>query len=283
MQTPSFRTVIIGILGAFVAVGLVGGSLVLGERHQAEAAQIRADALAFEQEAEQQQAARARAAEEEAAQEEADRVRDAERQARRQRIADQRAAAEQAARDKAAEEQAAQERAARKAARQAAAQEAAEEKEAAEQAAKEEKAAAAVRHVIAGEMTVPDINGALAAHVGGYPGQPLDELGMNALNKLERMLDSLEQGKTYPCPGGSGGGLGDVVAGGVVKIQDGEGKVLATSALEGGLINMRGCTFTFSAKVPDADFYQVTITDRGALTFSRSDLEKSGWKVLARL
>jgi hypothetical protein len=106
---------------------------------------------------------------------------------------------------------------------------------------------------------------------------------MAALDKLGRMLDSLEQGKTYACPGGSGGGFDDVVAGGRVKIQDGDGRVLATSTLEGGLINMRGCTFTFSAEVPDADFYQVTITNRGALTFSRSDLQKSGWKVLARL
>jgi hypothetical protein len=272
VQTPSFRTVLIGIVGVLIVVGVVGGSLALGKQHRAEASRIRADALAFEQQAAQRQAARERAAAEQAAQEEVERARAAESRARRQRAADERAAAEQAAREQAAREQAAAERAARQAARQAAREE-----------ARAEAAAAAVRHPITGELTVPDIGGALVTQIGGQPGQALSEFEMPALKTFRRLLDSLEQGKTYPCPDGSGGGFSDIVAGGRVTIEDGAGKVLATTTLTGGLIDTRGCTFAFSAQVPDADVYRVAVTDRAGLTFSRSDLEANGWKVLARL
>ena len=75
----------------------------------------------------------------------------------------------------------------------------------------------------------------------------------------------------------------DVVAGGPVTIKDGAGAVLATTELVGGTLSARGCTFTFSAEVSDADFYQVAVTRRGSLNFSRTDLATTGWRVLARL
>jgi multidrug efflux pump subunit AcrA (membrane-fusion protein) len=276
VPTPSFRTFLIGIVGVLIAVGVVGGSLALGKQQRAEASQIRADALVFEQQAAQRQAARERAAAEQAAQDEVQRARAAESRARRQRAADERAAAEQAAREEAARQQTAAERAARKAAREAAREEAREE-------ARAEAAAAAVRHVITGELTVPDIGGALVTQIGGQPGQALSEFDLPARKKFRRLLDSLEQGRTYPCPDGSGGRFSDIVAGAQVTIEDGAGKVLATSTLTGGLIDPRGCTFTFSAEVSDADLYRVAVAQRGGLTFSRSDLEANGWKVLARL
>lgn len=259
MYRPPFRAVAIGVLGSLVVAALVWTVLAFGHRQQAEADRIRAEALAFAHEAAEQQAARERASEEQAA---------------RKQAAEERAARRQAAREQAAREKAARERAAEQQADGQALQ---------DQAADEQAAASVARHVVTGEMTVPDINGALVTQVGGYPGQPLSEFSMAQLNKMQRLIDSLTHGKTYPCPLGSGGGYSDVAAGGQVTVQDGEGTILATTTLAGGILNSRGCTFSFSTEVPDADFYQVTITHRGALTYSRTDLEANGWKVLAHL
>lgn len=132
-------------------------------------------------------------------------------------------------------------------------------------------------------MTVPDINGALVVQLGAYPGQPLSQLSGPQLDKLGVLIDSLTKGKTYPCPGGSGGGYDDIVAGAQVVVQDGAGSVLATSSLTGGRVNVKGCTFVFSVDVPDADFYQVTVTHRGALIYSRSDLTGDDWHVAGSL
>jgi hypothetical protein len=171
------------------------------------------------------------------------------------------------------------------AAAKAAAEKAAAEKAAAAKAAAEKAAAAkaAAVQVIKGKFTVPDINGALVTQVGGYPGQPLGDLTGQQLDKMGRLLDSLAEGKTYPCPGGSGGGFDDLVAGAQVVVEDGARTVLATSTLTGGVINTRGCTFTFKVQVPDADFYRVTVTHRGTLTYSRNQMVANGWRVTARL
>ena len=59
--------------------------------------------------------------------------------------------------------------------------------------------------------------------------------------------------------------------------------MLATATLTGGVLNAQGCTFSYSAQVPGADFYSVTVTHRGALTYSRSQMIASGWHVAAKL
>lgn len=261
MHTPPLRSIVVGFLGLLMTLALVALVLTIGDRHQAEASRIRADAQSFQELSAQRQAVREQAAEEQAAEEQAAESRAARKQAAREgrarEAARQQAAAEQAAEEKAAREQAAREKAARKAARS--------------------------RHLITGEMTVPDINGALVTQVGGRPGQPVSDFSLPQLKKLERLLTSLTEGRTYPCPGGAGGGFADVVAGGPVTIKDGAGAVLATTELVGGTLSARGCTFTFSAEVSDADFYQVAVTRRGSLNFSRTDLATTGWRVLARL
>ena len=137
--------------------------------------------------------------------------------------------------------------------------------------------------LIRGEFNVPDINGALITQVGGYPGQPLTTLSKPALDKLGRLLDTLNAGATYPCPGGSGGGYRDIVDGTPLLVEDGTGAVLATSHLERGRVTLRGCTFTYTVEVPDVEFYRITISHRGALTYSRSDLEAQNWRVATGL
>jgi hypothetical protein len=176
--------------------------------------------------------------------------------------------AAQAAADKARAERAAAKKAARVAKKKAAAEQAAADAAAAE---------AATRHHVSGAMTAPDINGALVTQVGGYPGEPLSSFDMKQLNTLESLLKSLKGGRTYPCPGGAGGGYNDIVAGAQVVIEDGTGSTLATTDLRGGTLGMHGCTFTFEADVLDAPFYRITVTHRGAVTYSRDDMERSGW------
>jgi hypothetical protein len=191
------------------------------------------------------------------------------------------AAREEAAREEAARKNAAREEAAREAAREAAAEEAAREEAAGAEVATHEEAPSP--RVITGDITVPDINGALITQVGGYPGQPLNTLDMSHLNKMGALLNSLERGKTYPCPQGSGGGFGDLVVGAQVTVLSGDGAVLATGSLTGGRVNLHGCTFTYRLTVPDSEFYRIEVSHRGALTFSRADLAAEGWHVSARL
>lgn len=132
-------------------------------------------------------------------------------------------------------------------------------------------------------MTAGDINGALVPQVGGHPGQPLNTFDMSALNRLGILINSLERGRTYPCPGGSGGGYSDIVAGAPVVVEDGAGVVLATTTLSGGQVNMNGCMFTFQVKVPDIPIYRVTVTHRGAMTRSRDDMAAQGWHVAMKV
>ena len=128
-----------------------------------------------------------------------------------------------------------------------------------------------------------EFNAALIPQIGHYPGEPLSQLTLPELQRLGGLLDSIQQGKTYPCPGGAGGGYGDIAAGAQVVVTDGDGRVLATTALQGGILNMSGCTFSYSVTVPDSSFYGVTVTHRGTLTYSRQDLAGRGWLVESSL
>lgn len=184
------------------------------------------------------------------------------------------AAAAEAARDK-AEAKAAKEADARAKAQ--------AEAEAAKAAQREAEAAASATHTLSGDITVPDINGALVVQVGGYPGQPLSELTGDQLDRMSVFLDRIGAGKTYSCPLGSGGGFSDLTVGAQVVVENEGGLVLATSELRGGTLNKRGCVFHWQAVVPAAKFYRVSITHRGELTYSREQLERDGWRVTSKL
>jgi len=81
------------------------------------------------------------------------------------------------------------------------------------------------------------------------------------------------------------GGYDDLSAGTAVVVKDEGGKVLATGSLDSGKISaLETCQWSFTvSNVPDAKFYQIEVSHRGAVTYSKADLDKAGWKVQLRL
>ena len=77
------------------------------------------------------------------------------------------------------------------------------------------------------------------------------------------------------------GGYDDIARGLGVVVRDGTGVVLATGALrKGRIIASYSCAFEFVVEaVPDAAFYSIEVGHRGALTYSRADLEAAEWFV----
>ena len=78
-------------------------------------------------------------------------------------------------------------------------------------------------------------------------------------------------------------GYDDVQAGGQVTIRDGAGTVIGLAPLQRAPVtspdmHLEGrCRFPFSATVPDADFYQISVGHRNALTYSRDELAAESW------
>lgn len=80
------------------------------------------------------------------------------------------------------------------------------------------------------------------------------------------------------------GGFSDIRVDAPVTIKDEAGKILATTKLASGhAATTQICDFTFSANVEDAKFYQVEVSHRGAVTYSKDDLDRAGWKIATTL
>jgi len=77
------------------------------------------------------------------------------------------------------------------------------------------------------------------------------------------------------------GGYDDIYAGTAVTVKDENSKILATGSLGGGTAPDRfSCSFPFKiSNLPEAKFYQVEISHRGAVTYSREDLDRRGWAI----
>jgi hypothetical protein len=82
-------------------------------------------------------------------------------------------------------------------------------------------------------------------------------------------------------------GYPDIVPGTAVRVRDDATKaVVGTAELRGGTLRdgpLRGndddCVFSFSLTVPERGAYRIEVGTRpGQVLFTRSDLEKSGWK-----
>lgn len=72
-------------------------------------------------------------------------------------------------------------------------------------------------------------------------------------------------------------GYEDITEGAQVVIADSSGKTLAIGSLEGGRrVASTACSFTFTIKgVPDGEaFYGISVAHRGAVQFTRADLDK---------
>jgi len=93
--------------------------------------------------------------------------------------------------------------------------------------------------------------------------------------------------RTYgrPCMAADAG-YPDIGSGTKVMVTDGTTTVLDTAELKGGTLRkgpLRGndddCVFSFSLTVPERDNYRIEVGQRrGVVPFSRSELERSGWK-----
>ena len=135
---------------------------------------------------------------------------------------------------------------------------------------------------ITGQVTEPDVVGALMPKVGGYPGESTKDLSMYQLNRLESYLAKVKGGKTYRCPRGSGGQYGDISRGARVFVEDRSRTAVATGSLTGGVLSKQGCTFDFRVRVPDLPFYRINVTQRGQMVYSHDDMARHGWQVWLR-
>jgi hypothetical protein len=85
----------------------------------------------------------------------------------------------------------------------------------------------------------------------------------------------------YKCAGS--GGYDDIGQGAQVVVKDGSGNTIATGELHEGRSQRSyasSCSFDFAVtNVSAVDFYSIEVSHRGAITFSREELEAKGWNV----
>lgn len=84
------------------------------------------------------------------------------------------------------------------------------------------------------------------------------------------------------------GGYDDMQGGTDVTVRDGDGSLVGTSRLQEGEIaevdgDFQVCSFKFLVKVEDAAFYEVEVSHRGGLTYTKDELETEDWEVFASL
>ena len=80
------------------------------------------------------------------------------------------------------------------------------------------------------------------------------------------------------------GGYEDFQAGTPVTVKNEAGTIIASGALGSGVSDpvypTVACNFAFTVKgVPQAKFYSVEVSHRGAITYSAADLAAKNWKV----
>ena len=77
------------------------------------------------------------------------------------------------------------------------------------------------------------------------------------------------------------GGYSDIDEGAEVAVHDEEGDLIGSSQLDSGEpIEELACEFRFVIEdLPDAKFYSIEVSQRGDVTFSKSELEEQDWKV----
>ena len=91
-----------------------------------------------------------------------------------------------------------------------------------------------------------------------------------------------------PCSGR--GGYSDMGTGTQVVVKDGNGSVIATGHPTGGTATITDtgeegtCIFSWNVEgVPDSDFYSVEVSHRGAITYSKADMESNNWTLALAL
>jgi hypothetical protein len=75
-------------------------------------------------------------------------------------------------------------------------------------------------------------------------------------------------------------GFSDIDDGANVQVENEKSTVIATGALSGGIVSGDDCVFTLEVDgVPRASFYRVSVTHRGEISYSRSEMQSRGWRV----
>lgn len=141
------------------------------------------------------------------------------------------------------------------------------------------------QHTINGSVVVVDFSSVATdgiATANGFQVGAYDRV-TSTTARLNFLKSITEGGRTYDCSGGLGSGYNDLAAGGNVTIADGQGQIVGTAALQGGTLDAKGCTLTWTADVPDVPFYAITVGHRGALTYSAADLEGRSWTVASKI
>jgi hypothetical protein len=146
---------------------------------------------------------------------------------------------------------------------------------------------AATTHTITGTVTVHDFSSDVLDQVAednGYPTVSLSPYDTETLlNDRINFLEAVQAGKPFDCSNDLGGGYADMAQGAGVTVANGSGSVIATSSLGSGTMTSSGCRFAFTVSAPDASFYQITVSHRGALTYSESDLAAKDWTIASTL
>lgn len=84
--------------------------------------------------------------------------------------------------------------------------------------------------------------------------------------------ESMAGAKMPSCPPGFGG-FADITDGTQVRVLDGSGAVVGVTTLDNGIKVFDSCMFVFTAKVPDAQIYQIEIGQRPPYTVTRAELK----------
>lgn len=77
-------------------------------------------------------------------------------------------------------------------------------------------------------------------------------------------------------------GQGDFVAlkqGAEVTIRNETDTIIGTGKLSGGVVKPGNCVFTFTATVPEAAFYRMSVASLALPTLSLQDMTRANWKV----
>jgi hypothetical protein len=120
--------------------------------------------------------------------------------------------------------------------------------------------------------------------VAGHIMRKLELNGYSAAATLS-MYTAIMRGGDIPevaasCEDGlADSGYDDIRDGSLVTVRDAGGTLIGTTNLAGGELEQDGCKFSFTVRVPKADFYQIQIGRREGLTSSYSELSGNGWHI----
>lgn len=120
----------------------------------------------------------------------------------------------------------------------------------------------------------------VAASVGAWRLLDHASVSRHTVTGTFALTDSSSDYTNYPvghyCSGENG--YNDIAAGAEVQVLNQAGTILGTSALQGGSDAFTSCNFTFSVpQIPSAAFYQIQVSHRGNVTFSKAELQSNHW------